>query len=256
MSQASHASDCIRLLAHSSPAHPENIEHWEPLINDGSGKTGHLENVTRLCAAYVSTTFHVLDNGVGAWEALGRLTGRWHELGKFSCDFQNYLRGFANTGEDAHTSEMRGKVDHTSAGAQHAVKTLPPGIGVLLAYPIAGHHAGLLDGLANGPCLKHRLSKEIPDWRSQAPADLLQAPQLQALQLPPDPFAVAFATRMLFMTAAESPLTRGCELKPGARRQTSPVMCLPTRRVWIEAMCTVPCAQIAIFTVFVTTTTW
>lgn len=89
-------------------------------------------------------------------------------------------------------------MDHTSAGAQHAVESLPPGIGALLAYPIAGHHAGLLDGLGTGTCLKARLTKRVPEWKRQAPAALLAPLAIPPCNLPHDPFAIAFATRMLF----------------------------------------------------------
>jgi CRISPR-associated endonuclease/helicase Cas3 len=38
-----------------------------------------------------------------------------------------------------------GRIDHSTAGAQHAFKFLR-NKGKLLAYAIAGHHAGLPDG--------------------------------------------------------------------------------------------------------------
>ena len=37
------------------------------------------------------------------------------------------------------------RVDHSTAGAQKAVKLFGTAVGRLLAYPIAGHHAGLPD---------------------------------------------------------------------------------------------------------------
>jgi len=126
------------------------------------------------------------------------LLGFWHDLGKFSDAFQDYLKLAGGTGDDAHTSEMRGTVDHTSAGAQHAVAALAPGVGALIAYPIAGHHAGLHNGLDAGACLKARLTKTIPEWKINAPQELLEPPPLPGLCLPGDPFAVAFAARMLF----------------------------------------------------------
>ena len=78
--------------------------------------------------------------GAGEW---GRLAGFWHNLGKFSNAFQNYLRASAGSGGGLHAAEMAGHVDHSTAGAQHAAQKAPPGR--LITYCIAGHHAGLRD---------------------------------------------------------------------------------------------------------------
>ncbi|MBI5598616.1 MAG: CRISPR-associated helicase Cas3', partial [Deltaproteobacteria bacterium] len=67
--------------------------------------------------------------GAAGW---GRLAGLWHDLGKFSLDFQKKIRG-ANL-----------RVDHSTAGAIYAVEKFNA-IGRILAYLIAGHHAGLPD---------------------------------------------------------------------------------------------------------------
>ncbi|KRT54703.1 CRISPR-associated helicase, Cas3 family [endosymbiont of Ridgeia piscesae] len=183
-------------FAHTHPDHPEAFEQWERLLGEG----GHLEAVAQCAEAFAAQAF---SEGAAFWPVLAALMGRWHDLGKFSDDFQGYLRASATSGGDSHTGEVRGKVDHTSAGAQHAMTALPPPLSALLAYPIAGHHAGLLDGLATGACLKARLTKSVPDWRYSAPDELLEAP---AIELPKIPgatreaiaFNLAFATRMLF----------------------------------------------------------
>jgi len=74
------------------------------------------------------------------------LAGRWHDLGKYSAAFQDMIRS-AN-GIDAHVEseapQSGGKVNHSSAGALYAVEKLSIH-GRLLAYLIAGHHAGLPD---------------------------------------------------------------------------------------------------------------
>ncbi|EGW53128.1 CRISPR-associated helicase/endonuclease Cas3 [Candidatus Endoriftia persephonae] len=183
-------------FAHTHPDHPESFEQWERLLGEG----GHLEAVAQRAEAFAAQAF---SEGAAFWPVLAALMGRWHDLGKFSDDFQGYLRASATSGGDSHTGEVRGKVDHTSAGAQHAMTVLPPPLSALLAYPIAGHHAGLLDGLATGACLKARLTKSVPDWRHSAPDELLEAP---AIGLPKIlgttreelAFNLAFATRMLF----------------------------------------------------------
>jgi len=72
------------------------------------------------------------------------LAGRWHDIGKYSAAFQRMI--FEANGMEAHVEYEGsvGKVNHSTAGALHAVKQL--GIhGRILAYLIAGHHAGLPD---------------------------------------------------------------------------------------------------------------
>ena len=182
----------MTLFAHSNPQAPDDPTQWEPLL----GPNGHLEAVETRIRSFISRTFRCQSDDIEAWLQLGLLIARWHDLGKCSDEFQQYLM---KAGSDAHSGEVGGKVDHTSAGAQHAMKSLSAGIGALIAYPIAGHHAGLLDAISeNGASMKKRLKKEIPVWRKNAPVDLLQPPQVTRLQFPPDPFSVAFITRMLF----------------------------------------------------------
>ncbi len=77
------------------------------------------------------------------FEDWAELAGRWHDLGKYSKDFQNYIR--SESGFEAHLVDNHpGRVNHSTAGALHAIDKLGD-IGRLLAYVIAGHHAGLAD---------------------------------------------------------------------------------------------------------------
>ena len=90
-------------------------------------------------------------------EDWGLLAGLWHDLGKFRPAFQDYIRnksGFEKV--NAHV-EGADRVDHSTAGAVHAVDELGPGAGRLLAYLIAGHHAGLPDWNGNNASLFQRL---------------------------------------------------------------------------------------------------
>lgn len=77
-----------------------------------------------------------------------RQAGLWHDLGKYRPGFQRYIRQV--NGIDAHIEDGKsGKTPHALAGAIHAVQTCGAR-GRLLAYLIAGHHAGLPDWLAGG----------------------------------------------------------------------------------------------------------
>lgn len=103
-------------------------DNWEHHVLDE-----HLREVATL-AAHFSTPF--------APPAWAFRTGLWHDLGKYQPEFQQYIR--STSGFDAHIETAPGKVKHAIAGAIHGVDSCGP-YGRLLAYLIAGHHAGLPD---------------------------------------------------------------------------------------------------------------
>ena len=110
----------------------------------------HLRGVAMLAQVFAAAF------DAGDW---GRLAGLWHDLGKYRPSFQSYIRSVS--GYDAHI-EAPGKVDHSTAGALYATQRMN-GLGRILAYLIAGHHAGL------------------PDWQSaEAPASSLACRLKQA----------------------------------------------------------------------------
>ena len=175
--------------AHTLPP-PATQAEWEPLdrhlrwVAEGDREAGVAG------AAAFADAF-----GAADW---GRLLGWWHDLGKYSEAFQTYL----DPSRDPHAGEVGGTVDHSTAGAQHAAAA---GVsGRLLAYAIAGHHAGLPDGAAGAAGLEARLKKSVEPWRDAAPPALMNRP------VPGRPplaglagdrrgaFALAFFTRMLF----------------------------------------------------------
>jgi CRISPR-associated endonuclease/helicase Cas3 len=144
------------------------------------------------------------DFGAEEW---GRVLGLWHDLGKYSVEFQDML--LKANGFEAHLETQPGRVDHSTAGAQHAASVYSsPGFaaGLLLAYCVAGHHAGLADRVAaHGQSgLDCRLKKPVPSWDA-APAELVQPVELSLPRLSLDrhdqaraAFQLSLFTRMLF----------------------------------------------------------
>jgi CRISPR-associated endonuclease/helicase Cas3 len=151
-----------------------------PLAHSDQGSGGHDLAQHLRCTAKGAATF-ASAFGAAAW---GELTGRWHDLGKFSPDFQDYLSRAGDDAAHAAESAPSVRVDHSTAGAIHARDKLRAA-GQLLAYAIAGHHAGLPDWesieLGRGG-LKQRLrNRSLLDAVLQThPPDELLAP----IQLP------------------------------------------------------------------------
>lgn len=105
----------------------------------------HLREVGRLAREHASIW--------GAGDH-AELAGLWHDLGKYARDFQDYLRGADGT--EAHVeNELRGRVDHSSAGAIHAHRRGGAHANAIV-FAIAGHHAGL----AALPRLRERLQRK------------------------------------------------------------------------------------------------
>ncbi|MBF0097909.1 MAG: CRISPR-associated endonuclease Cas3'' [Magnetococcales bacterium] len=90
---------------------------------------------------------------------LGELLGLLHDLGKYALEFQSYLLAVVydqNQDEDGGNgssgNNQRGKIDHSTAGAQWLWQTLArhgqqKGLPQILALALASHHSGLIDCL-------------------------------------------------------------------------------------------------------------
>jgi CRISPR-associated endonuclease/helicase Cas3 len=114
------------------------IEEWQPLEE-------HLREVARRAEE------HARAFESGPW---GELAGLWHDLGKYSDDFQKYLKISSADPDVLDGSIVDGKpgrVDHSSAGAVHvyerASRPFQAGAAAL-AMVIGGHHSGLPERLA------------------------------------------------------------------------------------------------------------
>ncbi len=165
--------------AHSLKNQPQS--QWHPLRE-------HLNRTASLAAQFASVF------KASTW---ARTAGLWHDIGKYSSEYQRRLTAIAQNPDDPAP-----KVDHSTAGAQNAVSRFKDP-GKILAYVIAGHHSGMPDGKSVDSCLATRLEKAVPDY-SACPNALLKR---QLTKLPfsldmQDPrraaFQLSFFTRMLF----------------------------------------------------------
>lgn len=164
---------------------------WQPLF-------GHLKAVAELAHERAKVF------GGSDW---AYLAGLLHDLGKYSGAFQNRLRGSSQ------------RADHSTAGAkvvvEHLHKTYGPKGSILakpLAFVIAGHHAGLANGVDGGQersTLQQRLGAVFgtdipaldPVWKTEVLLPFnLELPQVKShhpVTKYPN-FGLAFFTRMLF----------------------------------------------------------
>lgn len=125
-----------KFYAHTDPENPHKLPEdgarWQELKD-------HLEQTARLAKDFASTF------NSGHW---GYTAGTLHDLGKYSAAFQAYLLRENGLDDSGYDCSGVGKVNHSSAGAAYAeeffnIDHIP--YGRILAYLIAGHHAGLPD---------------------------------------------------------------------------------------------------------------
>ncbi len=163
--------------AHSLPGRSE--DGWEPLSD-------HLVDVGAGAAAFAAP--------FGA-EQVARAAGLLHDIGKCSAEYQAYIR-------DEGPSP-----DHSTAGAKEAIHRYRGGgqdiYGRLIAFAVAGHHAGLADGAGTGAAsLDSRLNKTVPayeGWKDEVVG--LPETLSTGLKLKPGAshgYSLALLGRMLF----------------------------------------------------------
>lgn len=128
----------------------------------------HLSETAEI-ASYFATKIGLAD--------IGRVLGLLHDFGKYSAEFQNYIKSatnLVNQDEEEYVDAklLKGKIDHSSAGAQYAYQALYEigGVGQgklcaqIIALCIASHHSGLIDCLSvdpeKGDVFKKRIDKD------------------------------------------------------------------------------------------------
>ncbi|MBO0346682.1 CRISPR-associated helicase Cas3' [Roseibium sp. CAU 1637] len=165
----------------------EDLKSWQPLVD-------HLRATADLAASF--------GRPLGI-DRLAFLAGLYHDLGKYSERFQQRLAG-----KDIH-------VDHSTAGAvemmTRGAQTSPVErlMLELVAYCIAGHHAGLPDRKnETGAGLDRRLELDLPALDAAWKAELGELSPVDAVSLVPDvlktfcredaDFSLSVLARMIF----------------------------------------------------------
>lgn len=126
------------------------IAHWRESDQTPQYLASHLLNVAAFAQGFSKKI---------RLQTAGKLIGLLHDLGKYSEDFRRYIHsalGLLNPDEDDYVDSdlLKGKVDHSSAGAQFVWQELAKKgekeslIGQWLALCIASHHSGLIDCVA------------------------------------------------------------------------------------------------------------
>ncbi len=132
---------------------PRYIAHKREGDGDVQSLECHLLGVAKLAKGFAAK--------IGL-ESQGELIGLLHDLGKYSNEFQVYLRsavGLINQDglEFVDALGLKGKVDHSTAGAQVIWEELCKHgemgqiAGQILGLCIASHHSGLIDCLSSDP---------------------------------------------------------------------------------------------------------
>lgn len=116
---------------------------------DGEIQTlvNHLQGVSKKTGEFTSK--------IGLKEQ-GELLGLLHDIGKASQEFEQYIKssvGLINSDEDDYVDAagLKGKVDHSTAGAQFVHRTLAQDgndarfVAQILSLCLASHHSGLID---------------------------------------------------------------------------------------------------------------
>ncbi|MCL2873037.1 MAG: CRISPR-associated endonuclease Cas3'' [Betaproteobacteria bacterium] len=146
MSAADFPKTPKRFYAHSGSC--QDRSDWQLLDN-------HLTNVAKLAADFAES-FNAAE--------LAHIAGLLHDLGKYTEEVQRRISGESI------------RAEHAVQGAQQAIEYYGDKLGLLLAYIVAGHHAGLANGRDSGTrsSLKERLARIgvpelLPAWQAEVP---------------------------------------------------------------------------------------
>lgn len=169
----------MNFYAHSLKKQSENL--WQTLDS-------HLHQVGEMASQFA---YHFNAQDIAYY------TGLLHDLGKYSLPYQQRLHGGR-------------KVNHSTAGAKIALEKWNNPIGKMMAFCIAGHHAGLANGAKQGngrgtliDRLSEQFGNQIPKlentWQQEIhlPDSIKSPNQFKPSKKHPY-FSYSFFTRMIY----------------------------------------------------------
>jgi len=163
----------------------EYLGHRNAENNSEQKLNEHLQNVSKLAEKFASN-FEEIE--------VGRIVGLYHDIGKYSTEFQKYIR-----------QESKKRVDHSTAGARELFK-MKSYVNLIAAFCIAGHHSGIQN--IGNPKVFDELTffsrvgqKEIPNYEEYKkeiePPNADNSSKIIPL-ISKNYFSVMFYTRMIF----------------------------------------------------------
>lgn len=175
----------------------EYIAHIIKNENTGEWKSPHELSKHLFDTAKLAIKFSAFYGGDWA-----ELAGRWHDLGKYRRRFQDYIRIQTDYDRENAHIENGVRAPHSTAGAIHAVKVFPTGFGHILAYLIAGHHAGLPDWTGGQGSLQYRLENGSDEFdeamKESIPQEILSGKKLAIPDAARSVDVIALWMRLLF----------------------------------------------------------
>ena len=156
----------------------------------------HLEATGQMAARFLADV---------GWQDVGRAIGLLHDVGKYTAEFQDRLKG-------SHK-----QVNHSTAGAEIASRHYgdQAAVAKLMAFCIAGHHAGLANG-KNGLAMESRAGIQSledrlkgafpqpdPAWKREVTLPRVAVPPGFDVGATPD-FTLAFLCRMFFSALVDA----------------------------------------------------
>ncbi len=197
------------------PSQSDQLAPPEYLAHIGENHEPHWlrDHLVEVAVAAQESAVHIKS------EQWAYLAGLWHDLGKYRPGFQQYIRQV--NGHDAHIEgKLPNGIDktHSAAGALHALRAFESKfssqLGVhgsaalarVLAYVIAGHHAGLGDWVAGLDTRLHGTGaiNSEREYREALAACSEHAPDLLML---PDTFSCQAALAEIPGPKSDQPLT-------------------------------------------------
>lgn len=208
----------------------------------------HLEGVSCLASAF---------SGKIGLPSFGELMGLLHDFGKYSDAFQGYIRsaeGMIEPADEEYVDavRMKGKIDHSTAGAQYVWNNgMKPPVGQIaaeiMALCVASHHSGLIDclDLSGFDQFSKRMNKSTEKTHAkevQTKLDMAIKERVERLLVSPElgselkqrleqiylteskelrPFMLGFLTRFLFSTLIDADRLNSSERTPACRPEWS-----------------------------------